>query len=270
MSRLKPTKQKMLGIKTKKLSVFPSAPTWPSYTGTSTYIGSSNNSRVHVFIDPTLGSDGNQNAIDLVNDSDRIISINDSLFGMSQGEVFVIIYAFEGLTDGTGGADHDGCDYQSGNAIEVCASFGNSMRVSGLFEAELSECNMNNNLCGVSTGESLSRWCANYVCNNALGDFATAPTWYQDGMANYVDMVAPTDLDADSIGCGMAFISWLKYQGYELSQIAQGMVALGDGGLFCELYASLTGDDAVNAWSKFQSDVQNLQFGVVSDDPFGG
>ena len=35
-----------------------------------------------------------------------------------------------------------GCDYVSGNAIEVCASFGNSARVSALFEAELSECSM--------------------------------------------------------------------------------------------------------------------------------
>jgi hypothetical protein len=50
-----------------------------------------------------------------------------------------------------------GCDYVVGNNIEVCASFGNSARVSGLFEAELSECNMKGKLCGVSTGEALSR-----------------------------------------------------------------------------------------------------------------
>jgi hypothetical protein len=43
-------------------------------------------------------------------------------------------------------------DYTSGEAIEVCASFGNSARVSALFEAELSECIMNENICGLSTG----------------------------------------------------------------------------------------------------------------------
>jgi hypothetical protein len=68
-----------------------------------------------------------------------------------------------------------GCDYVTGAAIEVCASFGNSARVSALFEAELSECSMGGNLCGVSTGEALSRWCATVIGNSALSDFATAP-----------------------------------------------------------------------------------------------
>jgi hypothetical protein len=179
------------------------------------------------------------------------------------------VFALGDATDGTGGADHMGCDYVVGAQIEVCASFGSPMRVSGLFEAELSECNMGGNLCGVSTGEALSRWCANAASNNALGDFATAPSWYADGMANWVDNINPTDGDGDSIGCGMAFISWLLSQGYTLSQIAQGMVALGDSGLFCVLYGNLTGDDPANAWSKFTAAVNGLPYGVVNDDPFG-
>jgi hypothetical protein len=81
------------------------------------------------------------------------------------------------LSIASGVADHLGCDYTTGNAIEVCASFENSARVSALFEAELSECSMNGNLCSVSTGEALSRWCAEVVGNNALSDFATAPQW---------------------------------------------------------------------------------------------
>jgi hypothetical protein len=98
----------------------------------------------------------------------------------------VIVFALGGQTDGTGGADHLGCDFQTGAAIEVCAAFGNSARVSALFEAELSECSMGGNLCGVSTGEALSRWCAAVVGGNALSDFATAPRWAQDGMPNFV------------------------------------------------------------------------------------
>src|SRR6202022_1948403 len=112
---------------------------------------------------------------------------NDALFGTTGGPVSVIVFALGGATDGTGGADHLGCDYTTGAAIEVCVSFGNAARVSALFEAELSECSMGGNLCGLSTGEALSRWCAAVIGNNALSDFATAPTWVQQGMRDYVN-----------------------------------------------------------------------------------
>jgi hypothetical protein len=144
------------------------------------------------------------------------------------------------------------------------------MRVSALFEAELSECAMNGRLCGLSTGEALSRWCATVVGSNALADFATAPQWAQDGMPNWVDQTAPTDQDAASTGCGMAFLSWLLSQGHKLSAVAQAMVRLGDGGTLAELYAQLTGDAASNAWTKFMSAVNALPGGVTNDDPFNG
>src|SRR5579863_7269947 len=199
----------------------PAVPAWPNYTGTSQFVGTSPSGSVNVYVDPTLGAPGLQNAQDLVNDADRVANSNDAIFGTTGGAVSVIVYALGGVTDGTGGADHCGCDYNTGNAIEVCASFGNSARVSALFEAELSECSMGGNLCGVSTGEALSRWCAAVVGNNALSDFATAPQWSQDGMPDYVDQTEPTDQDGDSIGCGMAFLSWLLSQGYTLAQIAR-------------------------------------------------
>jgi hypothetical protein len=182
----------------------------------------------------------------------------------------VIIFALGGATDGTGGADHGGCDYSTGAAIEVCASFGNSARVSALFEAELSECSMGGNLCGVSTGEALSRWCAAQIGNNALSDFATAPQWAQDKMPDFVDKTDPTDQNADSIGCGMAFLSWLMSQGYILDKIAPEMVSLGAKGTLSQLYAKLTSHPAGNAWPAFQSAVKALSGGVTNDDPFGG
>src|SRR5947209_8583885 len=150
-----------------------SAPSWPSFTGASQFVGTSQNGRVNAYVDPSLGSPGLQNAQDLVSDADRVVAFNDAIFGTNQGSVSVIIFALDGNTDGTGGADHGGCDYVSGAAIELCASFGSPARVSGLFEAELSECNMNGNLCGESTGEALSRWCAAVCSNNALSDFTT-------------------------------------------------------------------------------------------------
>ena len=248
----------------------PVAPQWPSYKGASQFVGISPSGRTTVFVDPSLGDLALQNAQDLVNDADRVVAANDQIFGTTGGPVSIIVFALGGATDGTGGADHLGCDYTTGAAIEVCASFGNSARVSALFEAELSECSMGGNLCGVSTGEALSRWCAAVIGNNALSDFATAPAWFNDGMPNYVDQTDPTDQNADSTGCGMAFISWLLSQGFSLSQIAQGLAALTASGTFAQLYANLTSQSADSAFSTFQAAVQALANGVNSDDPFGG
>jgi hypothetical protein len=245
-------------------------PRWPSYRGTSQLVGTSPSRRVTVYVDPSLGAPGLQNARDLLADADRVVGANDTLFGTTGGAVSVIVFALDGNTDGTGGADHGGCDYATGAAIEVCASFGNSARVSALFEAELSECSMGGNLCGVSTGEALSRWCAAEIGNNALSDFATASTWVNDGMQDYVDQTESTDRNPDSTGCGMAFLSWLISQGHPLNVIAPAMVSLGDTGTLAQLYANLTGDDATNAWPNFIAAVQALTAGVTSDDPFGG
>lgn len=250
--------------------VDPTPPAWPTFQGTSQFVGSSASGRVTVFVDPTLGTAGLQNAQDLLADADRVASANDALFGTTGGAVSVIVYALGGATDGTGGADHGGCDYIRGAAIEVCAAFGQSARVSALFEAELSECSMGGNLCGVSTGEALSRWCAAVVGGNALSDFATAPAWVQAGMPDWVNQTEPTDQDGVSIGCGMAFISWLLSRGYALGVVAPALVALGASGTLAELYADLTGDAAANAYGAFVAAVQALPGGVVSDDPFGG
>jgi hypothetical protein len=244
-------------------------PAWPSFKGNAELVGTSS-AGVTVYVDRSLGEPALQNARDLLAAADNVVQQNNEIFGVAGGAVDVIVCALNGPTDGTGGADHDGCDFTTGNAIEVDASFGNSRRVVALFEAELSECAMNGRLCGLSTGEALSRWCATVVGSNALADFATAPQWTQDGMPNWVDRTAPTDQDADSTGCGMAFLSWLLSQGHKLSQIAQAMVKLGDSGTLAELYAQLTSDAASNAWPSFKAAVEGLAGGVTTDDPFNG
>ena len=243
-------------------------PTWPNFQGTPQLVGTSQ-SQVSVYVDPSLGAQGTQNANDLLAAADGVVAKNNAIFATQGGATNVIIWALNGPTDGTGGADHAACNFTTGQNIEVDASFGNAERVAGLFEAELSECAMNGNLCGLSTGEALSRWCAAVVSNNALSDFATAPQWAQDGMADWVNQTDQTDQNADSTGCGMAFISWLLSQNNTLMTIAQDMVSLGDSGTFAALYAKLTGDQATNAWPKFQAAVQGLSGGVTSDDPFG-
>jgi hypothetical protein len=244
-------------------------PAWPSFTGTAQLVGTSGTG-VTVYVDPSLGAPGLQNANDLLAAADGVVQKNNAIFGITGGPVSVIVFALNGTTDGTGGADHGGCDFKVGDAIEVDASFGSPNRIAALFEAELSECAMNGQLCGLSTGEALSRWCAAAVSSNALADFATAPQWAQDGMPNWVDQTEPTDQDPDSTGCGMAFLSWLLSQNHSLPQIAQGMVGLGDSGTLADLYARLTGGAATNAWSSFSAAVQALPNGVTTDDPFNG
>jgi hypothetical protein len=242
-------------------------PAWPSYKGNAELVGRSAGG-VTVYVDPTLGEPAMQNARSLLAAADGVVNQNDRIFGITGGAVDAIVFALNGQTDGTGGADHDGCDFTTGSAIEVDASFGAPDRVTALFEAELSECAMNGRLCGLSSGESLSRWCAAVVGNNALADFATAPQWAQDGMANWVDQTAPTDTDADSIGCGMAFLSWLISQGHKLPEIAQAMVNLGDSGTLAHLYGQLTGNAPATAWDRFTAAVNAVPGGVTNDDPF--
>jgi hypothetical protein len=252
-------------LKTHRLA----GPAWPGFRGTSQFVGSTPDGTVTVYVDPNLGPQGLQNAQGLLADAPRVVAANNAIFGTTGGAVSVIVYALGGATDGTGGADHLGCDYQSGNNIEVCASFGNSARVSALFEAELSECSMNGQLCGQSTGEALSRWCASSTSNNALADFATAPDWAQSGKPDFVNNVDPTDQNAVSTGCGMAFISWLLSKSHTLAQIGQQMVTDGDAGTFAALYGALTGGNPANAWPNFLNDVNALPGGVNSDNPFG-
>jgi hypothetical protein len=243
-------------------------PTWPSYTGVDKSVGSSPSGHVTVYVDPTLGQPGLQNAWDLVRDADRVVSFCEAIFRTTGGLANVIIYAISGATDGTGGAYHLGCDFSSGSAIEVCACFGHSARVSALFAATLSECWMGGNLCGVSTGEALSRWCAAVIGNDALSDFATAQVWAQNGMPDYVSQTDPTDQNPDSVGCGMAFISWMMSQKHQLDQIAQTMVSLSDAGTLAQLYGDLTSGDPANAFPSFIAAIHGLHDGVKDDDPF--
>src|SRR5438270_9335993 len=105
-----------------------SAPAWPSFQGSAHLVGTSPSGRVTVYVDSSLGQEAQQNAQDLLNDADRVVTANDGIFGTTGGPVSVIVFALGGATDGTGGADHMGCDYITGAAIEVDASYGNSAR----------------------------------------------------------------------------------------------------------------------------------------------
>ena len=64
-------------------------PAWPSYTGTSQLVGTTPSGRATIYVDPSLGAPGLQNAQDLLNDADRVASANDALFGTTGGPVRV-------------------------------------------------------------------------------------------------------------------------------------------------------------------------------------
>jgi IPT/TIG domain len=242
-------------------------PKWVNFSGTARRIGVTTSGRVTVYIDAAFSA-AMQNATDLLRNADSIVKANDELFDSRGSSVNVLIWALLGKTDGSAGGDHAACNYSSGGNIEVCVSLGSSQRVSALFEAELSECSMGGNLCSQSTGEALSRWCATWIVGKVLSYFETARKWADDGMPDYVNQTLSTDKEDDSIGCGMAFLSWMMSQGHALSAIAQAMVKLGDGGTLAEMYAKITSDSADNAWPTFQTAVNALPNGVTSDDPF--
>src|ERR1700680_1950588 len=242
-------------------------PRWPSYTGTSQYVGTSPAATVTVYVDPSLGDPALQNAKDLLADADRVAAANSALFGVPGEPVSVIIFALGGQTDGIGGAAPTACDFTSGGAIEVCASYGNSSRVSALCESELSECSMGGDLCGQNTGEALSRWCAAVISNNALADFATAPTWAQNAMPDFVSKTDHTDQNPISPGCGMVCLSWLQSLGFSLGKIAPAMLKLGTSATFAQLYAALTSAPQAEAWPKFLAAAKALPK-IVNDDPF--
>jgi hypothetical protein len=241
-----------------------------TFNGTATQVGVSPSGRVTVFYDATLGASGLKNAQDLVADADRVMQANDALFGITSGNVQVLVWAMSGRTDGAGGAVHASCNFTTGQNIEVDASFGSSNRCSALFEAELSECCMGGTLCLSNTGEALSRWCASNTSNDALTDYESATAWVGAGKPDWVTKTDPHDTDMVTTGCGMVFISWLISLGNSLNSIAPAMVSLGSSGTFAQLYAKLTGDSASNALTKFMAAVNALANPITTDDPFKG
>ena len=129
-----------------------SAPAWPSYQGTSQLVGTSLSGRVTIYVDPSLGQKALQNAQDLLDDSDRIVTANDGMFGTTGGPVSVISLPSEAPQTALAAPTkwlrlHHRQRHRGGVA------YGNSSGF-GLFEAELSECSMNGNVCGESTGEA--------------------------------------------------------------------------------------------------------------------
>src|SRR5260221_8567111 len=113
------------------------APQWPSFKGTSQYVGTSPVAMAAIYVDPSLGDPALQNAKELLADADRVVSANNAIFGAPGEPVNVIIFALDGQTDGTGGADYHNAQHKGGRGIEVDSSYGKGTRALPWFWAQL-------------------------------------------------------------------------------------------------------------------------------------
>jgi hypothetical protein len=182
-----------------------------------------------------------------------------------------VVAKMSAASDGSGGAEHLGCDFASGGVLFCDADFSDPRTTLGLFIAELDECfqgdasNPNRGWdCGGSGGEAHSRAAAELASGGASGslkDYTSAPSWVQAGKPNWIDRDQGTDRDYPSIGCGMIYLSWMGKR-YTFAQITQA-----GGATLAQNYAKLTGRSASSAWSDFMAAVTTLT-SITTDDPF--
>ncbi len=134
-----------------------------------------------------------------------------------------------------------------------------------LYIAELSECFMGAQGkgwgCGSSNGEGLSRYLAQNAPPGVMPTWGiTAPSWVAAGYPDWVSKTEGTDRDYVSIGCAIAYLYWMRYQGYTISEIVQAA-----GSTLAANYQTLTGkttayNDLVAAMKSFPA--------PTTDNPF--
>ena len=127
---------------------------------------------------------------------------------------------------------------------------------------------------GNSMGEALSQYCG--IVRFQTGHYSYYSSWVQQWLdthprQNFIDNTEPTDKNAISFGCGLAFLYYLTTQlGYDIrSVIAAGAPT------FADVHAKLTGDHA-SPYVRFAALLEraypsNLTVairGPVTDDPF--
>jgi hypothetical protein len=233
-------------------------------------IGTTPDGSVSVYYDPSLGQPGATLAQQVLAAVGGTYTTCQGFFNVKGRPVNVIIAALNGETDGSGGAYHNGCDFNSGGDIYCDAAFGDPALTIGLFAAELTECFMGLQNrgwnCGASNGEALSRFLAEQTSNGpgvVLADYDSAQQWDAAGRPDWIDATEPTDQDLVSVGCGVVYLYWMLSKGYTAAQIVQ--AGCPDGTLSSN-YAALTG--AASAWTSFQTALAALNAPIGSDNPW--
>ncbi len=236
----------------------------------TTRIGTTPDGMVTVYYDPSLGAPGTALAQQVLASGSKVYADCQRFFATPGKPVNVVLAALNGRTDGSAGAYHYGCNFDSGGTLYCDVAFGNLSRTIGLIAAELTESFMGAQGkgwdCGGSNGEALSRVLAEALSggpSGALADYATGPAWDQAGRPDWVDASEPTDQDAVSTGCGVVYMYWMVSKGYTLDQLTQ--AGCPDGTLASN-YSALT--NSATAWSAFSAAVATLREGISSDNPF--
>ena len=205
-----------------------------------------------IYYATTLGTGGAQCAAKLQPEVDGQYATAFEWFGMiNQPRAKIIIAPLSTFHDGTGGAYHYSCvdptlycDYDQNNYKRTLA----------LYVAELMEVFMGTQNggtdCGANGGEALSRFGSELAVPGVLDDFATVPTWLDGSRVDWINHNDPTDTNAVSTGCALAFLYWLNViGGHSPLYICQS-----PGVTMADTYKSLTGDTR-NAFSVFMQDV---------------
>ncbi len=239
--------------------------------GKTTWVGS-DGGPVNVYYDPSLGAAGKALAQNILGRMDDLMAYCDWAFGVNGKAGNVIIAALDGATDGSAGAYHMGCSFNSdapGSDWYEDYSRGNPDEVFGLVMAEVCESYMGLQgrgiNCGGSGGEGVSRFLAEIVSggpNGALRDYASGPSW---NGADWISRDQGTDGDYPSIGCSILYCWWMVSLGYTPAQIIQ---AGEPGGVLAGNYHKLTGKPAAQAFADFKAAVAKAG-GPTSDNPWG-
>lgn len=224
---------------------------------------------ITVSYDPSLGQQGAALAAQLLNAVAAPYADMQTDFGIAGDAVTVVIAPLSGNNDGSGGAYHYGCDFVAGGVFYLDATFSNTtvdplgLEI-GLYVAELSESFMGPQgggwNCGGSNGEGLSRFLAEQETPPGTMDgFATGPAWAAAGFPDWVSSTEQTDRGAESTGCAVVYIYWMRSLGYSISQIVQA-----GGATLAANYQALAGK--TTAYADLLAAMQGLT--VTSDNPF--
>jgi hypothetical protein len=188
-----------------------------------------------VYADPTLGSDGIEDAQTVLANCESDYSAVSTYFGgITAGPFRVVLFA------NPGGAYHFGCDAtdlfcdaRTAPANGDLSEFLNIAEFVEVFEAVQA----GGWDCGKSNGEGLSRVLATDAYPAQLDGFSTASAWLDSGRKNYVDHTLASDTDPTANGCSVLFLNWLRFQlNHSWTQIAEAAApTLG------ETYTKLTG-----------------------------
>ena len=225
--------------------------------------------QITVSYDPSLGAQGLALAQQLLNVVSAPYQQMQSIFSTAGGACTVVVAPLSGKNDGSGGAYHHGCDFNSGGVLYVDATFANTTQNPldlevALYIAELSEAFMGTQnkgwVCGSSNGEGLSRYLAENASPGVIPSWGiTGPAWVSAGYPDWVTKTEQTDRDNTSTGCAILYLYWMRSLGYTISEIVQA-----GGATLAANYQTLTGK--TTAYADLVAATKAVS--VTTDNPF--